>query len=332
MNWDRREWDEAMVPGSLGTEIDYAGLLWRGKWLILAGLVLGVLGALAFLHIATPRYSAVLQLVPTEQGSTALPGNISGLASLAGISLPRGQVSQFGLALETITGRDVAAAVAADRPLMQRLFKNQWDPRARAWRRPPDALRGVKDSVKSILAQPVVPWAPPGVDDFQKLLKANLKVDQDQKKSIATITFSNPDPAVARDVLSALYREADAHLRVRSDERTSAYVRYIARKLQEVTLVEHREVLAQALAEQERVLMFARSGQAFAADPLGTVWVSNRPDWPKAPLVLAAGIALGTAAGVGLVLAFEWWRWRRHRSGPAHFHEEASVILQVPSS
>ncbi|MBV8971509.1 MAG: hypothetical protein JO290_04380 [Sphingomonadaceae bacterium] len=255
--------------------------------------------------------------MPTEQSGVSVSRNITGLASLAGVSLPKGQVSQFPLALETLKSRDVADAIVSDQTLMHRLFPHEWDAAHRRWREPDDALAPFKAAAKALLAVPPHPWSAPGAVAVQKLLERDLAIEEDQKRSIATISLTNADPMLARDVLAAVYRDADAHLRQRMDARTAAYIDYISHKLQQVTLAEHREALAAALAEQERTLMIARSGQPFAADPLGVVAVADKPVSPNPLLALAAGTGAGITLGGALVLLRDWRRRRAERTAQA---------------
>lgn len=304
----------AAPPSALSAEAILA-LLWGAKWPVIIGTIVGLLGAIAYLHLATPRYQAFLQLVPTEQSGVQVNRNITGLASLAGINLPRGQGSQFAFALETMTGRDVAEAVAKDRALMARLFAGQWDAVRQQWAEPHDSLRATKDAIKRLLAIKVIPWAPPGASDLQRYLQRNLALTENPKRSIATVTLTHPDPETARDLLAAVHRGSDAHLRRRMEARTIAYIAYIRDKLRTVDLAEHREALAVALAEQERLLMMAQTGQPFAADPLGMVSVTDAPVSPNTVLVLAGGIAAGALFGLGAALLLNYRRTGR-RAGP----------------
>lgn len=283
----------------------------QGWALICVCIILGMTSALLFLHMAKPRYSAYLQLVPVERNSSSISRNLSGLASLAGINLVNEPTSQFNLALETMKSRDVATALADDQVLMRRLFPNQWDAATGQWHPPEDSLRDIKISIKTLLAMPVRPWKKPGAVQVQEHIEQNLSTGEDKQRGIATIVLSDEDPALARDLLDAVYKAADSHLRNRMDIRTQGYIEYISKKLTEVTLAEHREALAQALSDQERTLMMARSGQPFSADALGDVTVTDRPTWPNMPLVLGAGLLAGAIVGVGAAFLRKWMRERR---------------------
>jgi len=304
--------DMATPPAAAtAAEFDVVAALLRGRWWLVAGALLGLLGAIALLSILPPKYTAYLQLVPTEQGGAAVSRNISGLASLAGINLPRGQVSQFAYALEVMKGADIAAVVATDTPLMRRLFPAQWDARAGTWREPRGTLDPVKRTLKTILSMPQPAWHPPGRAELQQMVQKRLVIAEDPKRSVATLSFEDGNPQAARDLLAAIYGAADNHLRGRAIRRTGANIAYLSEKLRSVDLAEHREALASALAEQERVLMTAAAtGQAFAADPLGAVTATDLPTSPNPVVALAIGLGLGIGLGAGLALLLAWRRRR----------------------
>ncbi len=269
------------------------------------GVVLGLATALVILHAVRPRFDAYLQIVPVERSGETVSRNLAGLASLAGINIRNEPISQFHLTLEILAGRDVAAEIAANKALMRRMFADEWDDRAQVWRPRPDAFRSLKKAAKALLAIPVREWSPPDDADVQDYLDRRLTLEENKQRGVATIILRDPDPDLARDLLVATYAAADRHLRQRADARAEAYIGYLAKKLSEVTLAEHRAALAEALAEQERLLMMARSGQPFAAEPLGAVTVTDRPTWPPVLLVLAAGLVAGGLAGASAALLLD---------------------------
>lgn len=280
----------------------WLSILLKGWPIITAGMLVGLLFSVLFLQLAPPRYDAYLQLVPVERNSSSISRNLSGLASLAGINLVNEPTSQFNLALEAMTGRDVAKVITLDEQMMRRMFPEQWDTSTHQWHAPPDALRGFKDGIKQLLAMPVRPWSKPDATAVQEYVSKRLSTEENRQRGIATLIFRDKDPKLAGDILQKLYHSADEHLRERTAERTQGYINYISRKLTEVTLTEHRAALADALSDQERILMLARSGQPFSADALGELAVSQRPAWPNIPLVLAIGAVLGGSLGASLLL------------------------------
>ena len=193
---------------------------------------------------------------------------------------------------------------------MQRLFAAEWDAQGRRWKRPDDPLRGPKDSVKSLLGISTE-WTPPDAARLQDFLQRNLVIGEDQRRSTVTLSLSLPDGALAGDVLVSVWRATDSHLRNRTRQRTAAYVAYLSTKLASVVLAEHRQALSQALGEQERVLMLANAGQAFAADRLGDASVTPKPTSPNPIFYLAVGVAAGLVLSTLAALLLQWYSRRR---------------------
>ena len=293
--------------------VDLGRGLLRQWWLILAAALLGLAAASIALHVLTFRYTATLQLTPTEQAGTGISRNISGLASLAGVSLPKTQVQTFPLLLETLHGRDVAALLARDRAIMHHVFAKDWDARTATWRQPPDGLRGLKSAIKGLLGIPNYPWQPPGAADLQEHLQKRLDIAEDTKRSIATVGYSDADPAFAARILGQLVALADQRLRARALARSTSYIAYIQEKLRTVSIAEHREALVTAMSEQEKQRMMASANQPFAGDPFGSVAVSEKPTSPIPALVLGGGVAAGVLAGFGIA----YLRLRRRPAAPA---------------
>jgi uncharacterized protein involved in exopolysaccharide biosynthesis len=93
-------------------------------------------------------------------------------------------------------------------------------------------------------------------------------------------------------------------LRERAIKRTTDYIAYLSSTLSKVTVAEHRLALAQALSEQEKAAMVARSGASFAADILEAPWVASYPIFPRAFQTLALWTFVGSLLGSGLALLF----------------------------
>src|SRR5690606_16733359 len=114
---------------------------WR---LILGGAAIGFVLAAMSLQGVQYFYPVTMQ-VTTAQTTTGGGGSLrggtsqlSGLASLANISLPSTQNEiQFQLFLESLYSRDVADAMAKNQDILITLYGDQWDSTSQTWREPP---------------------------------------------------------------------------------------------------------------------------------------------------------------------------------------------------
>src|SRR5207248_5127935 len=108
-------------------------------------------------------------------------------------------------------------------------------------------------------------------------------------------------------------------------QRTAQNIAYLTKVLVTTTIAEHRIAIAQALSDQEKSAMLARSDSPFAAELFERPWVSSLPSYPRPfqSLVTSGifGLLLGAVAAViqwNIVNgARRWLRQRRTPRGPA---------------
>lgn len=261
-------------------------------WLGLLLLAISIAGAIAYLHVATYKYTAELLVVPSEQSDPSLPSSMAGLGSLVGLDISQNNMS-FTMYADALSTRQVAETISKDSRIMRALFPAQWDEAVGGWREPSDLLRSMVRCVRTVLGVPVKPWREPGAADVQRYVVKHVKFVEEKRRPVAHISYEHEDPAFASYFLSRLTGQADTFLREQSITRTSAYISYLERRMQDVTIAEQRQSLAQLISSYEKARMMASSGTSFAADHFGEVNISPEPTSPPVPIVLGLAIAAG---------------------------------------
>jgi hypothetical protein len=273
---------------------------------ILAAVVVCVVLATVYLHLATYKHRISLAVIPAQSttggGSGSGAGGIGTLASLAGVSLPgQNAVSPFDLYVESIATPDVAARLAQDEGLMRSVFALEWNAGVSRWQQPPSRFGGIKSVLRMALGMPPKRWQQPDAVRLANYLSQVVKVEEMDNKAIATLSMETDDVAFARRLLTALHSAIDDTLRQRAMVRAEESIRYLSGKLMVVQQAEHRAVLAQVLGAQERVAMLASGQAAYAAEPFGGLAVSLQPVKPRPfialTLAIGAGLLFGMAAG-----------------------------------
>ncbi len=276
------------------------------RWLLIAVVTLvAVIAAIVYLRGATYVYSAQLRVyaAPSTTGQPTSGGALGGLASLAGISAPGAEsATPFRLYLEGVGAREVAERMARDRDLMRGIFANEYDPVTRSWRERRGFFGSLKRSVWDVLGLPVTPWRAPDAARLQAVIAKRVAVVQSVKSPLVSISFDHPDPKFAVRFLTVLGRTVDDYLRERQQERTRNNIAYLSEKLRGVTFAEQRQVLFNALSEQERQAMLANSLAPYAANPFGVATASLTPTKPKQLPLLLGGLIGGLIAGTALSL------------------------------
>lgn len=295
------------VTGNADTpqSLDLAQLaadLWRHRWLLLAMLLLSIAVASIYLRVATYRYTATLQVTPTDQQGPSIPGGLASLGSVVGIDVGGMSGSSYALFGEAVKSQQVADALARDPRIMRTIFRAQWDAESGQWRRPPSLVRPVTAPVKAILGVPEWPWQPPSAVNLREALHTRLVVSEDRKKNITTLSMEHDDPAFAAYLLTRAAAEADGYLRARSLKRSSDYIAYLEQRLSDTAIAEQRLALARSLMQYENMRMMASVESPYAGEPFGQVNVSDRPTSPQPLVVLGLAVVMSFAAWFGYVV------------------------------
>jgi len=272
------------------------------KWPAM-GLALGLFAAILYLNFATYEYSASYRVTPVRSDGPGLSSSLSSLAAVAGVSVGRGDAAKpFTLYLNLLKSRDVAAELAKDQALMHGAFKKSWDAKLGQWHQPPSITRGLKNLIRGIAGAPIPAWTPPDAARLQIYLEDHVSVSDDQRNAIATISTTNENPEFAIALLTALDKASDQLVRQRAQARAEAAISYLQTTLPTIALAEHRQALAEALGEQERVKMMSLASSSFAAEQLGAVVASPETVTPNPFLTLAGLSFLGLLLGALLAI------------------------------
>jgi hypothetical protein len=282
--------------------------LLNGWFLVLLGMLVGVMWAADNLKGSGYQYRAQMQLTQAQTNGNPNQSMLGGLESLATAGLPVAQNgSEFGLYLDSLKTRDIADELAKDPVIMHTLFASQWDEATQSWHEPAMSKnQAYYKEIYDALGFPSVPWHAPDSESLQQVLSGLINVELDPRRPyLATVAVNYYDPQFAVKLLTDLHKTADNALRQKAIRRTNDYIAFLNNLLSRVTIVEHRTSIAQSLSEQEKTAMIAQSGSAYAAEPFERPWVSSIPVYPKPLPTLAEGVFLG-ALGGSLLALLKW--------------------------
>ena len=272
------------------------------RWKVIAALTLaGLLTAIIYLNSATYKYTVDFRINPTEADMSSLTKRLGGLAAVAGINLGGDKASSpFELYVDAIYSPEVATKLAGDPMIMRNAFDREWNASAGEFLEPVSPAGGAVNGLKGILGIPVYPWEKPDSARLQEFIERNVILQRDPKRAGITLSMEHENPEFAKRLLTSLHSATDNMLRARALDRANQYINYIALKLTEVSLLEHREALAETLGQQERVRMMASSGMPYAGEPLGKPLVSLHPTTPRPIITLVLGFLGGAVAGFAI--------------------------------
>lgn len=295
--------------------------LWRGRNAILVWAAAFLVLSVVYLHVAKRTYTASMTVIAAQNysGASQLTSKLGGLASLAGIQLPKREAqSPFEAYMMRINTPETAAAMLKRKDIASKVFPNGWNAKAQTWEPTTSIVRGVISPIKWVLTGRGSHWAPPDTKDMETYIKANVGVNPDKETGAVTLSLSDKDPAFAKAFLWALHQELDSSIRAKSQRESAEYIAYISDRLKNVTIAEQHEALAQLLSQEEKQSILAGSGLPYAADVFSAPYSPPAPTSPKAGLTLFLGLILGGIFGAIYALLasrFEFLRFGGRLSG-----------------
>jgi uncharacterized protein involved in exopolysaccharide biosynthesis len=263
--------------------------LWRAKFVILASVIVAVAIAWGMIAAATPKFraQAVLRTVSTERYSslTSMTGNLSGLASLAGINL--GGDENLGLAVGTLKARSFVAQFITEHDLLPVLFPERWNATTKAWNGAP-------------------PTISQAVDMFDR--GGIRKVIEDRRTGFVVLQVEWHDPDVANQWLVSMVASVNKTLREQKLREASESVAFLEKQLAQTAAVEVRQAAFRLMEVQMKDMMIASTQEQYALKYVDPPIKQQAPQdrvWPRPLLMTAAAIMLGGM--IGLLLAFVFY-------------------------
>ena len=290
-------------------EIDLKELfltLWQGKYLICLISFLAVVLASVYLHRAERKYSVEIVLKPVIEDSGGGPNlsGFSGLASLAGVSLPTSSSSDFVTYQKLIFSEEVADRVSSNTELLISLFGAEWNSTDKIFESPSVGLLGGLMQVVTSTLTGVTKgeYIEPNPKRLSMLMDAIFNLSTDSKTGFVSISTETSYPDLMVSLITSAAQETDNLLKERFFATAEETLEFYQQKLLTSRSPEHREALAKLISAEDQKLMLASKGRNFVAEPLTMPSISLYPTSPKSSLVLALGFVLGIFMGAAIVL------------------------------
>lgn len=294
-------------------EIDVAYILRRildRRLVVGISTVFGLMAGLLYLHIATPKYQTTVRVTPASSTSSGLSnrlGSLGNIAAAAGVSFgsTSDAASPFDLYIDTLLSRSLADELSRDNMVMRSIFPSQWDARTNSWVEPHTIVSKISKGIKGLIGFPPRKWAPPNGEDLQTFLNeaVTIKAPGPRDAPITVISMQYKDRSFSEHLMKKMTSIAEERIRQEALVRAEKNVAFLSLKLGTAVATEHRRVLADALAEQERVVMMTSSKTApYAAIVVEAPSSSKRPASPNYVAVALAAPLSGLIIGILLAL------------------------------
>ena len=280
---------EGAVTGIVGFGTIVRTVYASKRWLALSILVCTGLSTTVAIFM-TPVYRSTAVLVPAGPdrglgGAGATLGQLSGLASLAGISLS-GRDGNVEEALAVLTSRQFLERFISDYRLLPKLFPPSWGASLRR--------RITVDEDTPTLAQ------------AYKVFSQNLlSVTQDRRTGLVSVSVDWKDREEGASWVNELVRRVNEEMRSRAISSANASTAFLERERTTTEYVETREVINRLIEGQIRQRMLATVSTEYAFRVVDRALPADKkePLRPRKLRLIALGFLAGLAGGCLAILS-----------------------------
>ena len=286
-------------------------VLWRGKWIVSAFFFIALLAGALYALNKPNLYQAEVLLAPTSSdgqgGLGRFAGQLGGLASLAGVSLPSGGADKTTVALEVLQSRvflkDFIHNNALEVPLTA---ATGWNPLTNELTIDPkiyDSAAGEWGTGADGRSLRPTDWEL--VNQFRNTV---LSVRKDDRKGLVTLTVSFYSPDLASRWATALVSSINETMRIQDVEQAQGRISYLENKLQETTLADMQQVFFQLIESETRTVMLASAQPEYVLQTIDPAVTPEEKSGPNRKAIVAAAGAGGLVLGVIAVFLISFIR------------------------
>ncbi|HEY9042532.1 MAG TPA: Wzz/FepE/Etk N-terminal domain-containing protein, partial [Rheinheimera sp.] len=270
--------------------------IWRVKfWL--GGISFLVAVIVAAYSLTLPNiYRSEALVVPVEDGAGgklgSLAGQFGGLASLAGISLGKGDSNKSVIALEKLKSREFFFKFAEKHQILVPLMAvKEWDPQSDKLVLDADIYNADTDTWVRNVSWPKQPK--PSLQEAHKAFLDSLTVSQDKTTGMVKIMLEHVSPTIARDWTTALITDLNEEMRQRDIAEAQSSIAYLEQQVADTKITEIKTVLYQLIEEQTKTLMLANVKPEYILETVDAAIVPEKKYKPgRAVMVIGAAVVV----------------------------------------
>ena len=278
-------------------EIDLRELftaLWQGKWIIIVTTFLFSVASVFYALSLPDIYKSEVTLAPvSEDSGLKIPGQLGGLAALAGVNLGgMGGGDKTGLALEILKSRDFIGRFIEQNDLYLPIMA------AEGWSRADNELlwdRKVFDEQTQQWVRKVkAPFQPKPstletVEEFKKL----FSVSQDKTSGMVKLSVEHFSPYLAKSWADSLVKAINEEMRTRELTEAERSIAYLNQQIVQTNLADVRTMLFSLIEEQTKTLMLANVREEYVFKTVDPAVAAEKNDKPDRALICVIAAILG---------------------------------------
>jgi capsule polysaccharide export protein KpsE/RkpR len=247
-------------------------------------------------------------MVPAEQtNSGSLPGQLGGLAAMAGVNLSSGGIDKTAIALQTIQSRDfISKFIRKHNILVELMAAKGWDRQSNTLAID-ESLYSVKDMtwIRNVKA----PRKPePSMLEAYAVFSDMFELSTDSKSGLVTLEFKHYSPFFAKQILDWLVADINQEMKLKDIQEAEKSIVYVEQQISKTNISEVKATLFSLIEEQTKTLMLANSREEYMFKIIDSAFVPELKFEPKRMIIVTVVTFFGGVFGVFVVLLFSVFR------------------------
>jgi len=290
------------------------GILWQGKWLILAVTMFFAAAGVAYALYKPNIYQASVLVAPANNEDSklgGLGGQLGGLASLAGISLGGGS-NQTAIAKEVLQSRAFITDFIHRHDLVKPLAAmKSWDESNSQWVYDreiydPEAEEWLVDENGNSLK--------PSDWDLVKIFREDhLSVTEEKENGMLSVSVKSRSPIAAKDWAQWLVEDINEHMRRQEVEEAEASIEYLEDKLKETSVAGMQQVFYQLIESETRTVMLANAQKEYVFKTVDPAVIPEEKSEPKRAMIVIIFTLFGFSLSIFLVVVYGFINLQRSK-------------------
>jgi uncharacterized protein involved in exopolysaccharide biosynthesis len=290
--------------------------LWKSKLFISTITFIFAFGSVIFALNTPDRYqsSALLQVHSSSSNSitSSISSQFGGLASLAGISMPSGDVDKSYYTIETVMSRDflrhlttfdgvkenLVASIGYDINSKEVIYdEDVFQSAEKKWIRVPTSEREIE---------------PTYLEVYKEYIK-NISISKSKKSGYLSITFQHHSPVFAYEFLNLIINELNKASKEKDIEESKKALSYLETQFNNIEQKNIKESIRGLVDSQLQRLMLANIKDDYLVTPIDHPYVAEENFYPSRPLIAVVGTIIGLILSLLTVFFKEYLNSRKSK-------------------
>ena len=276
-------------------------VLWAAKKLIIQITTIFAIGSVSVSLLLTNYYTSQSLLIVRSASETSGLSQFSGLAAMAGVSLPSSGEDKAAQTIELIQSRkfvkhlmtfdDILPSIMAPKSYNSASQELQYDKKLydsenKTWKRKPEKNR---------------PIIPSYLEAHEEYIENILSISQDKLTGFILISIEHISPVFAKELLDLIIRESNELLRKKDMEESNQGLVYLTSELSKTPFVEIKESINALIEVQLEKQMLAQIHQDYILIEIEPPFIPEKKSKPSRALICILGTMLGAIISVLIV-------------------------------